>query len=69
MRPRLSGRRRKAGMRKLKPANAVAKILNVLGPDPVSGYPTSYARDDIPKTTSYADGQSVSTPEAAREGS
>jgi hypothetical protein len=44
----------------------MAKILSVLGPDPVSGYSTSYARDDIPKITSYPDGP---TPDAAREGS
>jgi formate dehydrogenase len=47
----------------------MAKILSVLGPDPVSGYPTSRARDDIPKITSYPDGQSVLTPDAAGEGS
>jgi formate dehydrogenase len=41
--------------------------LSVLGPDPVSGYPASDARDDIPKITSYPDGQSVPTPDAARE--
>jgi formate dehydrogenase len=56
-------------MRKVKPPNNMAKILSVLGPDPVSGYPTSYARDDIPKITSYPEGQSVPTPDAAREGS
>ena len=47
----------------------MAKILSVLGPPPVSGYPTSDARDDIPKITGYSDGQSVPTPDAAREGS
>jgi formate dehydrogenase len=56
-------------MRKLKPPNNMARILSVLGPDPVSGYPTSDARDDIPKITGYPDGQSLPTPDAAREGS
>jgi formate dehydrogenase len=56
-------------MRKLKPPNNMAKILSVLGPPPVSGYPTSDARDDIPKITGYPDGQSVPAPDAAREGS
>jgi hypothetical protein len=54
-------------MRKLKPPNNMAKILSVPGPDPVSGYATSDARDDIPKITGYPDGQSVPTPDAARE--
>ncbi len=32
--------------------------------DPVDGYPKSYARDDIPRITSYPGGQSAPTPEA-----
>jgi formate dehydrogenase len=32
--------------------------------DPVTGYPTKYARDDIPKLTHYPDGQTVPNPEA-----
>jgi len=30
--------------------------------DPVGGYPTTYARDDIPVITSYPDGQTAPTP-------
>ena len=41
----------------------MAKILCVLYDDPVDGYPSSYARDDIPKIESYYDGQSAPTPE------
>ena len=40
------------------------KILCVLYDDPVDGYPTSYARDDIPALQSYPDGQTLPTPEA-----
>jgi formate dehydrogenase len=42
----------------------MAKILCVLYDDPVDGYPSSYARDDIPKIDAYPDGQSAPTPEA-----
>jgi hypothetical protein len=65
--PRFRAADAEPAMRKLKPPNNMAKIL--LGPDPVSGYPNSDARDDIPKITGYPDGQSVPTPDAAREGS
>ncbi|SAK93820.1 formate dehydrogenase [Caballeronia catudaia] len=41
----------------------MAKILCVLYPDPVSGYPPSYVRDDIPVITRYADGQTAPTPQ------
>jgi formate dehydrogenase len=40
----------------------MAKVLCVLYDDPVGGYPTSYARSDIPKIERYPDGQSVPTP-------
>ncbi len=40
----------------------MAKVLAVLYPDPVDGYPKSYARDDIPKITKYPDGQTAPTP-------
>src|SRR5215472_13542068 len=40
----------------------MAKILCVLYPDPVDGYPKSYARDDIPVITRYDNGQIVPTP-------
>jgi formate dehydrogenase len=42
----------------------MAKIVCVLYPDPVSGYPASYARDDVPRITSYPDGQAVPSPHA-----
>jgi formate dehydrogenase len=40
----------------------VAKILCVLYPDPVTGYPPQYPRDSIPKITSYANGQKAPAP-------
>ncbi|MHB1949737.1 MAG: NAD-dependent formate dehydrogenase, partial [Gammaproteobacteria bacterium] len=42
----------------------MAKILCVLYDDPVNGYPTSYARDGIPKLEKYPDGQSLPTPKS-----
>jgi formate dehydrogenase len=42
----------------------MAKVLCVLYPDPVDGYPKTYARDDIPKITHYPDGQTTPTPSA-----
>ena len=44
----------------------MAKILCVLYDDPVAGYPTSYARDDIPKIERYPGGQTTPTPRADR---
>src|SRR5262245_19794687 len=41
----------------------MAKVLCVLYPDPVGGYPPMYARDDIPTVAHYDIGQSVPTPE------
>jgi len=41
----------------------MAKVICVLYDDPVTGYPTSYARDDIPKLERYPDGQRLPTPE------
>ena len=41
----------------------MATILCVLYDDPVSGYPPSYARADIPKIERYHDGQTTPTPE------
>ena len=35
--------------------NQMSKILCVLYPDPVSGYPRSYARDTLPVIESYPD--------------
>jgi formate dehydrogenase len=42
----------------------MAKVLLVLYPDPVDGYPKTYARDDIPKITKYPGGQTAPTPSA-----
>ncbi|GIG87968.1 NAD-dependent formate dehydrogenase [Plantactinospora endophytica] len=41
----------------------MAKILCVLYDDPVDGYPTSYARDDLPRIDHYPGGQSTPTPQ------
>jgi formate dehydrogenase len=40
----------------------MAKIVCVLYDDPVSGYPTTYARNDLPKIERYPDGQALPTP-------
>ena len=40
----------------------MAKIVCVLYEDPVSGYPNSYARDDIPGIERYPGGQTTPTP-------
>jgi formate dehydrogenase len=40
----------------------MAKIVCVLYPDPVGGYPPRYARDDIPVLSAYPDGQTLPTP-------
>lgn len=37
----------------------MAKIVCVLYDDPISGHPTQYARDGIPKLTQYPDGQTM----------
>jgi formate dehydrogenase len=42
----------------------MAKVLCVLYPDPVDGYPKTYARDEIPKIDHYPDGQTAPTPSA-----
>jgi formate dehydrogenase len=42
----------------------MAKVLCVLYDDPVDGYPSSYARDEVPKIKRYHDGQSTPTPQA-----
>ena len=41
----------------------MSKVLCVLYPDPVNGYPTAYARDDLPKLDRYPDGQTLPTPQ------
>src|SRR5450759_3916965 len=40
----------------------MAKIICVLYDDPVTGYPKSYARNDIPRLERYPDGQTLPTP-------
>lgn len=40
----------------------MAKVLCVLYPDPVNGYPKEYARATIPKISTYADGQTAPAP-------
>jgi formate dehydrogenase len=42
----------------------MAKVLCVLYDDPVTGYPKSYARDNIPAIKMYPGGQSLPTPKA-----
>lgn len=42
----------------------MTKVLAVLYPDPIDGFPPKYARDDVPKITHYPDGTTVPTPEA-----
>lgn len=42
----------------------MGKVVCVLYDDPIDGYPTSYARDDLPKIDRYPDGQSLPTPKA-----
>ncbi|MBA3276212.1 MAG: NAD-dependent formate dehydrogenase, partial [Chloroflexia bacterium] len=42
----------------------MAKVLCVLYPDPVDGYPPSYARDDVPRIAQYPGGQTVPSPTA-----
>ncbi len=42
----------------------MAKILCVLYEDPVTGYPKTYARDDIPTLERYPGGQTTPTPKA-----
>jgi hypothetical protein len=40
----------------------MAKVLLVLYPDPVSGYPPVYARDSVPVVQRYPGGQSLPSP-------
>jgi formate dehydrogenase len=42
----------------------MSKVICVLYDDPVDGYPSSYARADIPKLDHYPDGQTLPTPSA-----
>jgi formate dehydrogenase len=47
---------------KTKEVDAVAKIVCVLYPDPVDGYPTSYPRADVPHVGHYPGGQTAPSP-------
>lgn len=40
----------------------MAKVLLVLYPDPVTGYPPAYARDGVPRIDAYPNGQTLPTP-------
>ncbi|MFV0373212.1 NAD-dependent formate dehydrogenase [Microbacterium sp.] len=42
----------------------MAKVLLVLYPDPIDGFPPDYARDSIPVIEHYPNGQTLPTPEA-----
>ena len=42
----------------------MSTVLCVLYDDPVDGYPSSYARDAVPRIERYSDGQTTPTPEA-----
>ncbi|MEV4599089.1 NAD-dependent formate dehydrogenase [Amycolatopsis sp. NPDC049253] len=42
----------------------MAKVLCVLYDDPVDGYPSSYARDGVPRIDHYPDGHSTPSPSA-----
>ncbi len=43
-------------------SNSGLKVVCVLYDDPVTGFPPSYARDDIPALSSYPDGQTLPSP-------
>jgi formate dehydrogenase len=45
----------------------MAKVLCVLYDDPITGYPTGYARDNLPVIERYPDGQTLPSPESARD--
>jgi hypothetical protein len=40
------------------------KVLCVLYPDPVTGYPKSFPRDTVPTITKYPNGQTLPAPKA-----
>src|SRR5712672_2805699 len=48
----------------LRGGTAMAKIVCVLYEDPVTGYPRTYARDDIPNIERYPGGQTTPTPKS-----
>ena len=43
----------------------MAKILCVLYDDPVTGYPKTLIRDNVPVLAGYPDGQTLLTPSAS----
>jgi formate dehydrogenase len=43
----------------------MAKVVCVLYDDPIDGYPSRYARDDLPKIDHYPGGQTTPTPRAS----
>lgn len=45
-------------------SRAQAKVVLVLYPDPVTGYPPKYARDNVPSIKKYPDGQTCPSPQA-----
>lgn len=44
----------------------MAKIVCVLYPDPVTGFPPQYARTSLPALDGYPGGQTLPTPEGLR---
>src|SRR6202453_1782317 len=46
-----------------KECKTMAKVVCVLYDDPVTGYPKSYPRDDIPRLEKYPDGQKLPSPQ------
>ncbi len=42
--------------------SSAQKVLCVLYPDPLTGFPPNYSRNDIPTLTHYPDGQTLPTP-------
>jgi formate dehydrogenase len=59
----LSAFRRRCTTQASTEEETVATILCVLYDDPVDGYPSEYARDDIPELERYPDGQTMPSPE------
>src|SRR5712672_1273990 len=53
---------KQSGENEKKESRIMAKVVCVLYDDPIDGYPTSYARDDLPKIDHYPGGQTLPTP-------
>ena len=43
-------------------SSSTQKVLCVLYPDPLTGFPPNYSREAIPALTHYPDGQTMPTP-------